>query len=87
MSTLQLKIIITIIIRFIRNHNKKDDESDELTSDDQQNNNYEKIQDKNEHLEIGKEFMLRVTILQIIGISKDYDDVFCQFINWNLISC
>lgn len=62
-----------------QSHNKKDDESDELTSDDQQNNNYEKIQDKNEHLEIGKEFMFRVTILQIIGISKDYDDIFCQF--------
>lgn len=32
-----------------------------------------------EHLQIGKEFTFRVTILQAIGISKEYADIFSQF--------
>ncbi|XP_067134761.1 kinesin-like protein unc-104 isoform X2 [Centruroides vittatus] len=32
-----------------------------------------------EHLQIGKEFAFRVTLLQAIGISKEYADIFCQF--------
>jgi len=56
---------------------------DGLTTDDQQNNNYEMSADNDErigeHLQIDKEYMFRVTILQISGISKDYGDIFCQF--------
>uniref|UniRef100_A0A6P7G228 Kinesin-like protein unc-104 n=1 Tax=Diabrotica virgifera virgifera TaxID=50390 RepID=A0A6P7G228_DIAVI len=32
-----------------------------------------------EHLLIGKEFTFRVTVLQAVGISQEYADVFCQF--------
>ncbi|KAL3215406.1 hypothetical protein MRX96_034118 [Rhipicephalus microplus] len=32
-----------------------------------------------EHLQIGKEFTFRVTVLQAIGISKEYADIFSQF--------
>ncbi|XP_048520059.1 kinesin-like protein unc-104 isoform X8 [Dendroctonus ponderosae] len=32
-----------------------------------------------EHLMIGKEFTFRVTVLQAVGISTEYADVFCQF--------
>ncbi|GAU97044.1 hypothetical protein RvY_08405-2 [Ramazzottius varieornatus] len=31
------------------------------------------------HLAIGKDFTMRVTILQAYGISSEYSDVFCQF--------
>lgn len=56
---------------------------DGLTTDDQQNNNYELSEDSDKtignHLQIGKEFTFKVTILQISEISKDYGDIFCQF--------
>uniref|UniRef100_A0A2R5LHZ1 Kinesin-like protein unc-104 n=1 Tax=Ornithodoros turicata TaxID=34597 RepID=A0A2R5LHZ1_9ACAR len=32
-----------------------------------------------EHLQIGREFTFRVTVLQAIGISKEYADIFSQF--------
>lgn len=32
-----------------------------------------------EHLVAGKEFTFRVTILQAVGISTEYADIFCQF--------
>ncbi|CAG9774040.1 unnamed protein product [Ceutorhynchus assimilis] len=32
-----------------------------------------------EHLMIGKEFTFRVTVLQAVGISTEYADIFCQF--------
>ncbi|XP_067626488.1 kinesin-like protein unc-104 isoform X6 [Eurosta solidaginis] len=32
-----------------------------------------------EHLEIGKEFTFRVTVLQATGIGAEYADIFCQF--------
>lgn len=32
-----------------------------------------------EHLMIGKEFTFRVTVLQAVGVSTEYADVFCQF--------
>lgn len=32
-----------------------------------------------EHLEIGSEFRFRITILDAIGISTKYADIFCQF--------
>ncbi|XP_065560293.1 kinesin-like protein unc-104 isoform X2 [Artemia franciscana] len=31
------------------------------------------------HMEMGKDFTLRVTVLQAIGIPAEYSDVFCQF--------
>lgn len=31
------------------------------------------------HLQIGKEFTFRVTVLQATGISAEYADIFCQF--------
>jgi kinesin family member 1 len=56
---------------------------DSLTRDDQQNNNYEISMDElkqiGKHLQIDKDFMFRVTLLQIIGISKEYGDIFCQY--------
>ncbi|CAG9857792.1 unnamed protein product [Phyllotreta striolata] len=38
-----------------------------------------KEEDVPEHLSIGKEFTFRVTVLQAVGISQEYADVFCQF--------
>lgn len=32
-----------------------------------------------DHLALGKEFTFRVTVLQAVGISTEYADVFCQF--------
>ncbi|XP_074031965.1 kinesin family member unc-104 isoform X1 [Leptinotarsa decemlineata] len=32
-----------------------------------------------DHLSIGKEFTFRVTVLQAVGISTEYADIFCQF--------
>lgn len=32
-----------------------------------------------EHLQIGKEFTFRVTVLQATGIGAEYTDIFCQF--------
>lgn len=32
-----------------------------------------------EHLQVGREFTFRVTVLQAIGISKEYADIFSQF--------
>lgn len=32
-----------------------------------------------EHLSVGKEFTFRVTVLQAVGISAEYADIFCQF--------
>ena len=32
-----------------------------------------------DHLAIGKEFTIRVTVLQAVGISTEYADIFCQF--------
>jgi len=38
-----------------------------------------KEEDLPEHLQLGKTFTFRVTILQVCGLSQDYADVFCQF--------
>nr|CAD7588872.1 unnamed protein product [Timema genevievae] len=32
-----------------------------------------------EHLQVGNEFTFRVTVLQAVGISTEYADIFCQF--------
>lgn len=55
---------------------------DLLTSVDQENNNYERLESNRkfgEHMKIGSEFTFRVIILQIIGVVKEYRDIFCQF--------
>lgn len=31
------------------------------------------------HLKLGAEFTFRVTVLQAVGISREYADIFCQF--------
>lgn len=56
----------------------------DLNSVDQVNNNYQSTMDSEEillknDLKIGSEITFRVIILQIIGIQKEYRDVFCQF--------
>lgn len=38
-----------------------------------------KEEDIPEHLAVGKEFTFRVTVLQAVGISAEYADIFCQF--------
>ncbi|XP_049853671.1 kinesin-like protein unc-104 isoform X6 [Schistocerca gregaria] len=38
-----------------------------------------KEEDLPEHLQIGKEFKFRVTVLQAVDISTEYADIFCQF--------
>lgn len=39
----------------------------------------ETFEDLPEHLRIGEDFTLRVTVLQAYGISSDYTDIFTQF--------
>lgn len=56
----------------------------DLNSCDQVNNNYQSMDEDTENdekkgLKMGSEFTFRVIILQIIGIQKEYRDVFCQF--------
>nr|CAI5827544.1 unnamed protein product [Callosobruchus analis] len=38
-----------------------------------------KEEDVPDHLTVGKEFTFRVTVLQAVGISTEYADIFCQF--------
>lgn len=38
-----------------------------------------KEEDLPDHLQIGAEFTFRVTVLQAMGISTEYADIFCQF--------
>nr|CAH7736204.1 unnamed protein product [Callosobruchus chinensis] len=38
-----------------------------------------KEEDIPDHLTVGKEFTFRVTVLQAVGISTEYADIFCQF--------
>ncbi|XP_018567497.1 kinesin-like protein unc-104 [Anoplophora glabripennis] len=38
-----------------------------------------KEEDIPDHLAIGREFTFRVTVLQAVGISTEYADIFCQF--------
>lgn len=40
---------------------------------------HEVAEESGEHLQIGKEFTFRVTVLQATGISAEYADIFCQF--------
>lgn len=40
---------------------------------------HEVAEETGEHLQIGKEFTFRVTVLQATGISAEYADIFCQF--------
>lgn len=37
------------------------------------------LNDIAKHLQEGKEFTFRVTVLQASGISPEYADIFCQF--------
>ena len=38
-----------------------------------------KEEDLPDHLQLGSEFTFRVTVLQAMGISTEYADIFCQF--------
>ncbi|XP_059608867.1 kinesin-like protein unc-104 isoform X2 [Phlebotomus argentipes] len=40
---------------------------------------HEATEEPGEHLQIGKEFTFRVTVLQATGIAAEYADIFCQF--------
>ena len=39
----------------------------------------ESLEDLPAHLKLGKEFTLRVTVLQAYGLASEYSDVFTQF--------
>ncbi|XP_023160569.1 kinesin-like protein unc-104 isoform X9 [Drosophila hydei] len=40
---------------------------------------HEQAEEPGEHLQVGKEFTFRVTVLQATGIGAEYADIFCQF--------
>ncbi|XP_063696569.1 kinesin-like protein unc-104 isoform X4 [Culicoides brevitarsis] len=40
---------------------------------------HEQNDEHGEHLQIGKEFTFRVTVMQATGIAAEYADIFCQF--------
>lgn len=40
---------------------------------------HENSEEPGEHLQVGKEFTFRVTVLQATGIGAEYADIFCQF--------
>ena len=46
---------------------------------DTQHEKQESFDDLPDHLKIGKEFTLRVTVLQAYGLSAEFSDVFTQF--------
>lgn len=61
----------------------KSDGEELLTSIDQVNNNYSSDpsleSSDRKILSVGQEFSFRIIILQVIGVAKEYRDVFCQF--------
>lgn len=63
----------------LREEDKETNNNEVNIDADQFDSGRESVAEKRIDLEIGKEFTFRVIILQIIDISKEYDDVFCQF--------
>ena len=51
-------------------------EIDTTCHDDEKQESFDDLPD---HLKIGQEFTMRVTLLQAYGLSGDYSDVFTQF--------
>lgn len=70
--------------RFVEGHDGRSEEISEIPTDG--DNGVEttllpeaKDDGTPDHLLVGKEFTFRVTILQAVGISTEYADIFCQF--------
>ncbi|KAG1667381.1 Kinesin-like protein unc-104 [Nymphon striatum] len=57
----------------------KDKEMEENVNHNIEDTEMNKCDDIASHLQIGKEFTFRVTVLQASGISTEYADIFCQF--------
>lgn len=53
--------------------------ADEKDTDDRDEEKQETLDDLPDHLKMGKEFTMRVTVLQAYGISPEYSDIFTQF--------
>ena len=58
-------------------HEKEEKEEDTRHSDNDEKK--ETFEDLPEHLCMGEDFTLRVTVLQAYGISPEYTDIFTQF--------
>ena len=56
-----------------------DTEKEEDTGHSDNDEKRETFEDLPDHLKLGDEFTLRVTVLQAYGISPDYTDIFTQF--------
>ena len=48
-------------------------------SDDGPDEKQESLDDLPTHLRLGKDFTMRVTVLQAYGLASEYSDIFCQF--------
>ncbi|XP_076291944.1 kinesin family member unc-104 isoform X2 [Lasioglossum baleicum] len=72
--------------RVVEGHNEQKDAKDEDDIGDADSGRGDssvssdmKEEDLPDHLQTGSEFTFRVTVLQAIGISTEYADIFCQF--------
>lgn len=72
--------------RVVEGHNEQKDAKDEDDIGDADSGRGDssvssdmKEEDLPDHLQPGSEFTFRVTVLQAIGISSEYADIFCQF--------
>lgn len=56
------------------------DDSDSGRGDSSVSSDLHEVTDETgDHLQIGREFTFRVTVLQATGISAEFADIFCQF--------
>ena len=64
-------------MRLTSSLNRSHSEKEVDTADDDEKQ--ESLEDLPDHLKLGQEFTMRVTVLQAYGISNEYSDIFTQF--------
>jgi hypothetical protein len=69
-------ILITLSIISLTVFSSTEKEIDTGSIEDEKQ---ESLDDLPNHLKIGKEFTMRVTILQAYGLASEYSDIFTQF--------
>ena len=63
-----------VIFKFSKNESLEKEIDTGLVDEKQ-----ESLEDLPAHLKLGKEFTMRVTVLQAYGLASEYSDVFTQF--------
>ena len=70
------------LVHSVAGGDKEGDNAGEKEVDTRHSDNDEKketFEDLPDHLQLGQDFTLRVTVLQAYGVSPDYTDIFTQF--------